>query len=84
MFNGYKGSRVLEVDGVMLCNSVNVLNADETVHLGIVRTVNLRYFTVIKKNLGEYTVSSSIKKENKVNNLLIILKNYTQKRDRMN
>ena len=52
VFNGYKGSRVLEVDGVMLCNSVNVLNADETVHLGIVRTVNLRYFTVIKKKPG--------------------------------
>ena len=42
--------RVLEVDGVMLCNSVNVLNANETVHLEMVRTVNLRYFTIIKKN----------------------------------
>lgn len=53
MFNGYKGSRVLEVDGVMLYNSVNVLNADEPVHLEIVRTVNLRYFTIIKKKLGD-------------------------------
>ena len=42
--------RVLEVDGVMLYNSVNVLNANETVHLEMVRTVNLRYFTIIKKN----------------------------------
>lgn len=50
MFNGYKGSRVLEVASVMLCNSVNVFNADETVHLEMVRTVNLRYFAIIKKN----------------------------------
>ena len=42
--------RVLEVDGVMLYNSVNELNANETVHLEMVRTVNLRYFTIIKKN----------------------------------
>lgn len=53
MFNAYKGSRVVEVDSAM-SNSVNVFNADETVHLEMVRTVILRYFTIIKKTGRKY------------------------------
>ena len=45
MFNAYKGSRVVEVDSAM-SNSVNVFNADETVHLEMVTIVKF-YVTSI-------------------------------------